>query len=56
MSELLLASAGMNQSHQEIWRYAVVVMGDGIHTSNTGFVCNQQITNINYQQVATIDN
>ena len=54
MSELLLASALMNQLHQEIWRYSVIVMGDGMHTANTGFVCNQQITNIDYKQVAHI--
>ena len=55
MPDLLLSSASMNESPTEIWRYAVVTIGNNrIGTQNTGFVMNQQITNIDYKQISQI--
>ncbi len=57
MSNLLLASSLLNHTQQEIWRYAVILLGDNtVETHHMGFIMNQPILNITHQQIATIYN
>ena len=47
----------MNQSHHEIWRYAVTTVGDiNTNTHNMGFVLNQSVVNIDHKDISRIYN
>jgi len=45
----------MNQSSQDLWRYAVITIGDTTHDSaNMGFLLNQSVLNIDHKQITQI--
>lgn len=47
----------INQSQSEIWKYSVIALGDiESNTNNIGFILNQRISNITYQQISSIYN
>lgn len=60
MSNILLSSNFINNQeskdgHTELWRYSVIALGETkTNTDNIGFIMNQRIQNINYQQISQI--
>ena len=55
MSTIITSSHAMNQHHSEIWKYAVITIGDiKYDTENIGFVLNQAVANINHNQISQL--
>ena len=45
----------MNESHSDLWRYAVITVGHHDHyTHNMGFILNQSVLNIDHKQISSI--
>lgn len=57
VSNLLLSSPHMNESTNDLWRYAVITTGTHeFKTANMGFVLNQPVANIDHKQISKIYN
>lgn len=58
VTALLLSSADINDrttsGNHELWKYAVITLGDTAHTQNLGFIMNQRVQNIDYKQLSKL--